>query len=51
MLRCYLSLEIIVLFLEVHSFPWAALLENYSLLETDYLCEQLREQIFMPNGN
>ena len=38
------------LFLVAHSFPWATLSENCSLLRTDNVHGQISEHIFAPNG-
>ena len=38
------------LFLKAHSFPWAMLLENCSLLKTGNVCGQISVHIFAPNG-
>ena len=38
------------LFLKAHSFPWAMLSENWSLLGTDNVCREMSKHIFMPNG-
>ena len=37
------------LFREAHSFPWASLSKNCSLLRTDNVRGQISEQIFAPN--
>ena len=38
------------LFLKAHSFPWAMLSENWSLLGTDNVCGEMSKNIFAPNG-
>ena len=38
-------------FLEAHSFPWATLSVNCSLLRTDNVRGQISEHIFVPNGD